>query len=153
MDADKESIRWIEGFQRVSEYQQRLNQAGAETRLVYLADREGDIYALFAERERFLQRGEIAADWLIRSQPDRNTQAGEKIRSLLAKAPSLGEISFHVPKGRDNRKARPVTQTLRAIPVLLSPAEKGLPMVTLTALLAREEHPPRSEKPIQGRSC
>ena len=45
---------------------------------------EGDIYDLFAERERIVQRGEIAADWLIRSKHDRKTE-----------------------EGRDNRKARP----------------------------------------------
>jgi hypothetical protein len=33
-DADKESIRWIEGFQRVSEYPQQLHQEGSETQLV-----------------------------------------------------------------------------------------------------------------------
>ena len=148
-DADKESIRWIEGFQRVSEYQQQLHQEGSETQLVYMADREGDIHELYAERERIVQSGEVAADWLIRSQHDRNTEEGAKIRTLLSKAPRLGEITFHLPKGRDNRKARPVTQTLRAISVPLSPAEKGLPGVTVTAILAQEEHPPRGEEPIQ----
>ena len=148
-DADKESIRWIEGFQRVSEYQQQLNQQGAQTQLVYMADREGDIYELYAEHERIVHQGEVAADWLIRSRHDRNTEQGDKIRTRLAKAPRLGEITFHLPKGRDNRKARPVTQTLRAISVPLSPPVKGRPVVTVTALLAEEEHPPQGEKPIQ----
>ena len=148
-DADKESIRWIEGFQRVNEYQQQLNQEGADTQLVYMADREGDIYDLYAEHERIVQQGGMAADWLIRSQHDRNTEEGEKIRTLLSKAPRLGEITFHLPKGRDNRKARLVTQTLRAICVPLSPTEKGLPVVTVTAILAQEEHPPQGEQPIQ----
>jgi len=148
-DADKESIRWIEGFQRVSEYQQQLDQEGAETQLVYLADREGDLYELFAERERIVQRGEIAADWLLRSKHDRKTEAGEKIRALLSKAPRLGEITFNLPKGRGNRKARSVTQTLRAIAIPLTPTEKGLPAVTVTAILAQEENPPQGEKPIQ----
>ena len=139
----------IEGFQRVNEYQQQLNQEGADTQLVYMADREGDIYDLYAEHERIVQQGGMAADWLIRSQHDRNTEEGEKIRTLLSKAPRLGEITFHLPKGRDNRKARLVTQTLRAICVPLSPTEKGLPVVTVTAILAQEEHPPQGEQPIQ----
>lgn len=147
-DADKESIRWIEGYQRVSEYQQQINQEGADTQLVYMADREGDIYELFAEHERIVQRGDIAADWLIRSQHDRSTEAGEKIRILLAKAPRLGEITFHLPKGR-GRKAQLVTQTLRAISVPISPTEKGQPVVTVTAILAQEEHPPKGETPVQ----
>ena len=148
-DADKESIRWIEGYQRTAETQQQLHEAGAPTRLVYMADREGDIHEIFTERERIVQRGEIAADWLIRSQHDRKTEEGEKIRALLSKAPRLGEIEFHLPKGRGHRKARPVTQTLRAISVPLSPTEKGLAPVTVTAILAQEEHPPKGEAPIQ----
>jgi len=145
----KESIRWVEGYQRISEYQQQLKEEGATTQLVYLADREGDLYPLFAEHERLVQSGKAAADWLIRSKHDRKTQSGEKIRDLLAKAPSLGEIVFNLPKGRGQRKARAVTQTLRAITVTLQPTEQGLPAVRVTAIQAREEHPPQGEKPIQ----
>jgi len=147
-DADAESIRWIEGYQRVCEYQQQIKQEGADTQLVYMADREGDIYEIFAEHERIIQRGEIAADWLIRSQHDRKTEEGEKIRTLLDTAEPLGEITFHLPKGR-GRKARPVTQTLRAVSVPISPPQKGQPVVTVTAILAREEKPPQGEEPVQ----
>ena len=149
VDADKESIRWTEGYRRVSECQQQLTEQGAATQLVYVADREGDIYELFAERERIVQRGDIAADWLIRSQHDRKTEQGEKLRTLLDQAPSLGQITFTLPKGRDNRKARVVTQTLRAISTVLSPTEKGFPALAVTAILAREEQPPPGQKPIQ----
>jgi len=147
-DADAESIRWIEGYQRVCEYQQQLSAAGADTQMVYMADREGDLYEIFAERERIVQHGELAADWLIRSQHDRKTEEGKKIRTLLDSADSLGEITFHLPKGR-GRKARSVTQTLRAVSVPISPPQKGQPVATVTAILAREEHPPHGETPIQ----
>lgn len=157
-DADKESIRWVEGYQRVCEYQQRLQHEAlandqVATQLVYLADREGDLYEIFAEREHLLQRGESAADWLIRSQHDRKilTDAGHeaKISDQLAKAPSLGEIEFLLPKGRDARPARTVTQTLRATSVTLKPQRKGDPLLTVTALLAEEEHPPQGEEAIR----
>ena len=148
-NADKESIRWIEGYQRTCETQEQLQKEGAPTQLVYMTDREGDIYELFAEREKIMRCGEVAADWLIRSKHDRNTEEGKKIRSLLAKAPSLGEITFNLPKGRDNRKSRSVTQTLRAISIPLSPTKKGLPVITVTAILAQEELPPKGEKPLQ----
>jgi len=147
-DSDKESIRWIEGYQRVCEYQQQLHDQGAATRLVYIADREGDIYDLFAERERGIERGEAVADWLIRSQYDRNTQQGKKIRTLLDEAPALGEIQFRLPEGR-GRKARLVTQTLRAISVPLTPPKAGQPLVTVTAILAREENSPQGEAPVE----
>ena len=147
-DADSESIRWIEGYQRACEYQQQLSAEGANTQLVYMADREGDIYDIFAEHQRIIQRGEFAADWLIRSQHDRKTEEGEKIRTLLDAAEPLGEITFQLPKGR-GRNARPVTQTLRAVSVPISPPQKGQPVVTVTAILAREENPPQGEEPVQ----
>jgi hypothetical protein len=50
----KESIRWVEGYERVAEM--------PATRRVYLADREGDIRALM---ERAAALGH-PADWLIR---------------------------------------------------------------------------------------
>lgn len=49
-----------------------------------------------------------------------------------------------------NRKARPVTQTLRAIPVRLKPKKSGDPEIIITAVLAEEEeYPPKGEKPIR----
>ncbi len=38
---EKESLRWLEGYRRVSE----LIESLPETRLVYVADREADLYA------------------------------------------------------------------------------------------------------------
>ncbi len=147
-DADKESIRWIEGYQRCCEDQQQLKEQGASTQLVYMADREGDIHDLFAQGEQTLQRGEAAADWLIRGKHDRKTEQGKKMHGLLSKAPRLGEVVFNLPKGRNNRKARQVTQTLRAVSLTLAP-KKGLPPVTLTAIQAKEERPPKGERPVQ----
>ena len=54
----KESIRWVEGYERVAEIAATM----PTTRLVYIADREGDIRALM---ERAAALGH-PADWLIR---------------------------------------------------------------------------------------
>ena len=54
----KESIRWVEGYERVAEIAATM----PATRLVYMADREGDIRALM---ERAAELGH-PADWLIR---------------------------------------------------------------------------------------
>lgn len=143
-NAEKESIRWIEGYQRVSECRQQLQS----TQLVYLADREGDIYSLFAERENIVSRGEKAADWLIRSKSDRKTKTGEKLHSLLSRAARLGEIEFDMPRGRNGRKARRVTQTLRVVRVPLTPPKKGQPVTEVTAILAEEEYPPKGQDPV-----
>lgn len=160
-DADKESIRWEEGYENVCDAQHTLNQEAQQsgdhpTQLVYMADREGDLYGIFARRERRLQQGD-AAHWLIRSKHDRKTlqKNGEgeeeivKISQQLAKAPRMGEIEFNLPKGRGNRQARRVTQTLRAISVELKAKKSGDQTIAVTAVLAEEEYPPKGEKPIR----
>ena len=160
-DADKESIRWEEGYENVCDAQQTLNEETTEegeasTQLVYMADREGDLYEIFARRAARMEQGKDAAHWLIRSKHDRktidsNTEDGDvasKISQQLAKAPRLGEIEFALPKGRDNRKARQVTQTLRAVPIQLKPKKAQGTVITVTVIQAEEEHPPKGEKPI-----
>ena len=69
--AIKESVRWVEGYEIVAD----LAEQTPETRLVYLADREGDLRALMDAAAR---RGH-PADWLVRATHNRNTDAGEKL--------------------------------------------------------------------------
>jgi hypothetical protein len=52
---EKESVRWVDGFAHVNELAEQLT----DTRLTYIADREGDIYDLFVEAP-CPERG---ADW------------------------------------------------------------------------------------------
>jgi hypothetical protein len=59
----KESLRWIEGYERIAEAASSL----PHTRLVYVADREADMIALTVRAQ---QLG-TPADWLIRSTHDR----------------------------------------------------------------------------------
>lgn len=69
--AVKESVRWVEGYEIVAD----LAEQTPETRLVYVADREGDLRALMDASAR---RGH-PADWLVRATHNRNTAAGEKV--------------------------------------------------------------------------
>jgi hypothetical protein len=57
---EKESVRWVDGFAKVNELAERLR----DTRLTYIADREGDIYDLFVEAPCPAS----GADWLVRVQ-------------------------------------------------------------------------------------
>jgi hypothetical protein len=116
-----------------------------DTRLVYVADREGDLRALIDAAAR---RG-APVDWLIRSQHNRKTTTGEKLWDRLAQSDPLGEVEFILPAAPD-RPARLVRQTLYRTVVTL-PAHHGQPAVTVTALLAREEQPPTGEKAIEWR--
>jgi hypothetical protein len=136
----KESIRWVEGYERVAEIAATM----PATRLVYIADREGDIRALM---ERAAALGH-PADWLIRCLHNRTLDDGGKLWAELDRAPVLGQVQFTLP--RDGaRKARTVVQTVRMARFELPPHE-GKPL-QVTAILAREEHPPEGEAPVEWR--
>ena len=109
---DKESVRWVDGFARVNALAERF----PETRPVYIADREGDLYDLFVAAPC----PETGADWLIRAQhDDRRLSDGRKLEDALAAAPLLTEITFKRPAA-SGRPARSVTQQLKAVRVTVS---------------------------------
>ena len=140
---EKESVRWVDGYQRVNELAEQLT----DTRLTYVGDREADIYDLFVEAPC----PESAADWLVRSQHDRALAGGNTLRPRLAEAPVLAEMSFDQP-GSNGRTARTVHQQLKTVRVTLKAPyrpDRQLPDVEVTALLATEPHPPAGEEPVE----
>lgn len=137
---DKESVRWLEGYERVAELAPQM----PNTRLVYVADRECDIHAFMAQAQRLGH----PADWLIRATHNRCTDSDQKLWDRLAAAPALGEIRFTLPAA-PGRPARLVKQTLRVERITLQPA-RGV-AVKVTALLAQEENPPPGDKPLVWR--
>lgn len=143
---DKESIRWLEGYQRVNEWAAQLPQ----TQRVYVADREADIYELFAEGQRACAQGQRSADWLVRGQQDRCLAEGEKLKATVRAAPRLTQIEFDLPR-RPGGQARHVRQALKVARVRLKPpyrAGRPLDEVTVTGLWAEELDPPRGEQPL-----
>jgi len=140
---EKESVRWVDGFARVNTLAEQLT----DTRLTYIADREGDLYDLFVEAPC----PEQGADWLVRVQhADRRLVDGRTLRQALDAAPVLTEISFERPAAK-GRPARTVHQQLKAVRVTLKPParpDRTLAEVTVTALLATEPNPPAGEDPL-----
>ena len=167
---EKESYRWLEGYRRACE----LAASTPEQQVVFCADREADIYEIFAEYQSLRASGQTVADWLIRSKTDRclelseeeeqtEPQPGRKIRQRLEQNPVLGTISFEVPrrqqakkvKGGSKRKVtrskRVVTQQIRAAQVTLkAPYRNGskLPPVRIWVVEAREVDAPADQEPI-----
>jgi len=140
---EKESLRWLEGYRRVCERQAEL----PGTQLIYLADREADIYEIFVEGNAHT----TAAEWLIRGQQDRKLSDDRTLRQALDEAPELDRIEFDMPKSAQ-RKAQRIAQSLRAVRVTLkAPSRSGhkLADVEVTALLARELDPPAGAEPIE----
>lgn len=144
---EKESIRWLQGYRGVCELQRRT----PDTQLIYMADREADIYEVFAEHALIESRGERAAAWLIRAEYDRKLVDDTTLRKAIESAPVLDYVEFDLP-GNDQRKARRVVQSLRAARVTLkAPYRKGhrLPDVQVSVLLGREHNPPPGEDPVE----
>src|SRR5690348_5009355 len=106
-----------------------------QTQLVYMADRESDIYELFSEG----LSGK--ANWLIRAVRNRKTTDANKIREQLAEEESIGEVTLKLSH-RKKRKRRDVTLKVYISRLsLLGPRrrKKGrLPNVPITAILAIE---------------
>lgn len=131
-------MRWIESYERVPEQAATL----PDTRLVYVADREGDIAALM----RRAQELGHPADWLIRSQLNRSLRAEAKLWGAVQASEVLGTITFILP-GRAGQKAREVRQELRAQRVRLP----GHQELTITCLIAEERGAPAGAKPVVWR--
>ena len=140
---EKESVRWVDGYARVNELAERLS----DTRLTYIADREGDIYDLFVEAPC----PERSADWLVRVQHhDRLLADGRHLREVIDAAPVLTDITFERPAS-NGRRARTVHQQIKVVRVTLkapSRPDRNLPEVSVTALLATEPQPPADEDPL-----
>jgi hypothetical protein len=140
----KETYRWLEGYRHGCD----LAQLVPGTEVIVCADREADIYEIFAEWQTRVANGQPAASWLIRSKTDRCLEPFEeeqisppaepakkplrpKIQQQLEQSPVLGTISLavsakeqfkKVPGGsrkKVSRSRRIATQEIRAIQVQL----------------------------------
>ena len=136
----KESVRWVEGYERLAEMAPQL----PDTRLVYLADREADIMALMVKA----QGSGTPVDWLVRPQHNRALKGGDKLWARVSGGQALGELRFTLPS-RHGCKAREVVQQVWAQTVELPDGAKG--QVQASCIVAREMQPPQGEKPIEWR--
>lgn len=149
----KESMRWVEGYERVAEMAERL----PSTRLVYIADRECDLVAMMW---RAKELGNIA-DWLVRAKHNRaclpdadslpddgSSPEGQKLWAYTTVGEPLGEITFTMP-ARDKLCARTVRQQLWSRRVEIS-AGKGKTL-SVTCIVAREIGAPQGVKPVEWR--
>lgn len=135
-----ESLRWVEGYERVAEQARRC----PETRQVYVADREADIAALMRRAKEL----DHAADYLIRCKHNRSLGEGNKLWDEVAAAPVVERIRFDLPRGR-HRKTRKVEQELRVKRVRIADGKHG--KLEVTCLLAQEINPPKGSQAVVWR--
>ena len=136
----KESLRWIEGYERLAEMATQL----PATRLVYVADREADMIPLMARAQEM----GMPLDWLVRAKHNRCLPTGDKLWTHTCADEALGQIEFAMP-ARHGVKARTVRQQLWARRVEL-PAGKGK-TVSATCIVAREFDAPVGVTPVEWR--
>jgi hypothetical protein len=136
----KESLRWIEGYERIAEMAAHLS----DTRLVYVADREADLMPLMLRAQEL----GTPADWLVRAAHNRCLPDGDKLWQHTVADSPIGEISFAMA-ARSGVKARTVRQQLWVRRVELR-AGKGQ-TVCATCIIAREIDAPVGAKPIEWR--
>lgn len=138
---EKESQRWLDG--------QAATLARLPTALavVTIADREADIFDLFAAPRR------PGADLLIRAAHDRALAgSAQRLWAMIRAVPAWGTQVIPLRRG-DDRPPRAACMTMRAatatlVPPRHHPQRATLSPVAVTVVLATEEAPPPETPPV-----
>ena len=136
----KESVRWIERYERIAELAAGLPQ----TRLVFVADRESDILALIQQVHALPH----PADWLVRAQHNRAWPSRQKLWAASTAGEPLSGVRFELP-AQPGQAARLVRQAVRVSVVELPDGRDG--RLPVTCVVARELSPPAGVKPVEWR--
>lgn len=131
---EKESYRWL--AQQAASWE----LVPASVAVIMVADREADLYDLFAQ-ERPAQ-----AHWLVRAAQNRRSET-EKLFTVLEAAPVAGSYTLAIGH-RQQQPPRQAQLAVRYCPVTLLPPKRSLPPVPVTAILVEELAPPPGQKPI-----
>ena len=145
--AEKESHKWLDSL---SACQQVAAQC-PETLLVNVADREGDLYELFAQALAPTEEPQVHL--LVRSRHDRRLAGDERLLwDAVGWTRAAGQLQVRVGR-RGQQPARLATLSIRFRPVTLATPKRqaGPPPLTLWAIEAREQRPPKGAAPILWR--
>lgn len=148
----KESCRWLEGYQNVQRLAQEL---GPEVGVTSVADREGDIYEVFAQWRHFATQGGPVAQLLVRAQHNRAVSEGkqrshEQVSAGAIQATVTVDVSAH--PGRKARQAKLEVRfaTVELLPpVNLQKYQKIHTPLTLSLIIAREPEPPPGQEALE----
>lgn len=153
---EKESYRWVEDYRRACDIAKETS-----SHIIYIADREADIYELLHEANN------NKADVIIRGNYNRRILEEDKTISFLLpalnKTPSMGTLKFLMPaingkrrknkqkRDRKERNAREVEQEIKCLEVVLPPPKHKKSRFSPTkihALYLEEVRVPEGEEPI-----
>jgi len=141
---DKESNRWLQGQRLIQE------SISSSTTVITVADREADLFELFAHERP------ANAELLIRASRNRCVcEAHDYVWDEVEAAPLCGAYTISLQR-HPTRAPRQATMELRYCTVTIKPPRHGvhdadLEPVELTAILATEVDTPEGEKPVDWR--
>ncbi len=134
---EKESYRWLQSYQRVSEIQALC----PDTRLISVGDREADIYELFQKAIKTPS----GPDLLVRANRScqRKTTEEQALWEHLPSQPLAGRLDLYIP-GKGGQKARTAVLEIRHAEVEIKPPKrlKDRTPIKLWAIYAHESNPP-----------
>jgi hypothetical protein len=145
--AHKESHKWLDSLSAC----QQVAAHCPETLLVNVADREGDLYELFAQA--LGPTGDPPVHLLVRSRHNRRLATEQDLLwEVVGRRRSRGAVKVRVGR-RGEQPARLATLSIRFAQVTLAaPTRQHAPApLTLWAIEAREVRPPKGTRPILWR--
>ena len=142
--AEKESQRWLNSFLACVEF---AGQLPTSARVINLADREGDIYQLFALAEEHPR-----VNALVRARHDRHSVEGQKLSGILGALPAAAVTTVQVPR-RPGQKARAAQLEVRFAASNIAPPKRQAQSaaVKLYVVEARENRADKSAAAIHWR--
>jgi hypothetical protein len=143
--SEKESAKWLRSYGALQTHALHT----PNTRWVLVADRESDLYELFAQALAAPEGPGV----LVRAQHDRSVEKiARRLFAHLARTPVAGQLHVQVPR-RPGQAARPARVSVRHREVRLSAPwlKAEAPALTLWAVEVREAHPPRGCAPLHWR--
>jgi Transposase DNA-binding/Transposase Tn5 dimerisation domain len=136
--SEKESNKWLVGLSNTNV----AAQAAPTTTFISVADREADIYDLFAAKRA------ANCELLVRACRPRNLAGGEHLYDYVAAQPVVAEVMVQVPK-RDKQPARIAAMSVRYAQVELKPTNRKQAALSLAVVLAEEPSPPVGSEAVR----
>jgi len=141
---EKESFRWLQTMREAAQ------NAPANVKLVHIADREGDIYELYAAAEKTGQT------FVIRAIHDRLTVGNQHMLEALDQSEIKGSVNILVPENHNKHtKERHAVLQLRYMslqirkPQIRNTNKELADSLTLNLISLKETDPPNGQGPIE----
>jgi len=150
---EKESYKWLLSYRKAQE----VAALAPSTKVVTVADREGDLYDLY--HEAYISEQPSSAYWLIRAMANRRLlDANENLESVklietVKSTQPIGIIEFELP-ARNKSERRQVKQAIYIKKVRLSPPDRKrkrtrYQIVETNVIIASEIDTPPNHSPLE----